>query len=156
MVGEAIANSRLRGDDIEAIGITGSTGTVLPLGGDGKARGPVILWYDSRARSVVPEFTERLSAERFAELTGVPLDHVPAVSKIIWLRAEQPDVYAATAVFAPPQTAVLHALTGSGWYCDDSHGPYIGLMDLEARCWSDELLAASGYPARARLRLEKD
>jgi len=147
VIGEAIANSRLRGDDIEAIGITGSTGTVLPIGGDGKARGPVILWYDSRARSVVPELTERLSPERFAELTGVPLDHVPAVSKIIWLRAEQPDVYAATAVFAHPQTAVLHAVTGSEWYCDDSHGSYMGLMDLEAKCWSDELLAASGIRA---------
>jgi sugar (pentulose or hexulose) kinase len=144
LLGEAIRSSGIQGDEIKAVGITGSTGTVLPIGAGGMATGPVILWYDSRARSAVSELTARLSADRFAQLTGVPLDHMPVVSKILWFRAEHPDAFASTAVFAHPQTAVLRALTGSGWFCDECHGPYFGLMDLEARNWSDELLAAAG------------
>jgi xylulokinase len=143
LLGQALRSRAIQGDQIKAVAITGSTGTVLPIGVDGLATAPVILWYDSRARSAASELTGRLSPDRFAQLTGVPLDHVSVVSKILWFRAEHPDAYAATAVFAHPQTAALHAVTGSGWFCDDSHGPYFGLMDLDARRWSDELLAAT-------------
>jgi len=150
---EAIASSGIEGDDIAAIGITGSSGTVLPIDGDGNAAGPVILWYDRRAQAVAEELAERLSRDRFAELTGVPLDHVPAVSKILWLRAERPRIYASAAVFAQPQTAILHALTDSGWYCDYTYGSYVGLMDLEVRCWNDELLTAAGLSEHVLPRL---
>ena len=140
---EALQSSGIQGDAIRAVAITGSTGTMLPVGADGMSTGPVILWYDSRARSAVTELTRGLSPDRFAQLTGVPLDHASVVAKILWFRAAHPDAYASTALFAHPQTAVLHALTGSGWFCDDSHGPYFGLMDLEARRWSDELLTTT-------------
>ena len=143
LLSEAIRSSGIGGDQIRAVAITGSTGTVLPIGADGTSTGPVILWYDSRARSAVPGLASRLSPDRFAQLTGVPMDHVSVVTKILWFRAEHPEAYASTAVFAHPQTAVLHAVTGSGWFCDDSHGPYFGLMDLEAKRWSDELLGAT-------------
>ena len=143
LLAEALQTSGIPGADVRAVGITGSTGSVLPIGPDGTATGPLILWYDRRSSTAVPGLTDRLGADRFAELTGVPLDHVPVVSKILWFRAEHPEACGATAVFAHPQTAVMHAMTGTRWFCDDSHGPYFGLMDLEAREWSDELLAAA-------------
>jgi xylulokinase len=146
VLGEAVSNSGLRADEIAAVGVTGSRATVLPMTRSGDAVGPAILWYDRRAQAVVETLSEELGSNRFFQITGVPLDPTPSVTKMIWLRQERPQRFAAAEVFALPQTVVLHTLIGSEWYCDDSYGPYYGLMDLATKRWSDELLDATAIP----------
>jgi xylulokinase len=150
---EAVQTSGLDPAAIKAIGVTGSRATILPVGVGGKPVGPAILWYDRRASTAVEELASRLAPQNFFDVTGVPLDPTPSVTKMMWLRAEQPQMFAAARVFALPQTAALQALTGSGWYCDHSYGSYYGLMDLKTNSWSAELLQAAGIDERVLPRL---
>ena len=144
---DAVADAGVRPDEIDAIGVTGSRATVLPIGADGSPVGPVIFWYDRRAQEESAALERTLGAERFLALTGIPLDPTPSVTKMMWLREHRPEVAAAATTYAIPQTVVLNRLAGGGWWCDESYGPYVGLMDLSSRRWSDELLAAAQVDA---------
>ena len=141
---EAVVQSEVAASDIAAIGVTGSRATILPVGHDGQAVGPVIFWYDRRGQHAVDQITNQLGSDEFFRRTGVPLDPTPSITKILWLRDEQPQIYSATSLFALPQTVVLNTLTGSGWFCDDSYGSYYGFMDLKTRSWDDSLLGFAG------------
>ena len=140
---EAVHRSEVNLDAVRAVGVTGSRATILPVDVQGRGVGPAILWYDRRASDAVDELNERLGAGRFSDLTGVPLDPTPSVTKMLWLRRERPDIFSSAHVFILPQTAALHALTGIGWYCDHSYGSYLGLMDLKTTRWSRTLLDAA-------------
>ena len=144
---DAVADAGVRPDEIDAIGVTGSRATVLPIGAEGSPVGPVIFWYDRRAQAQAAALERTLGAERFLALTGIPLDPTPSVTKMMWLREHRPEVAAAATTYAIPQTVVLNRLAGGGWWCDESYGPYVGLMDLSSRRWSDELLAAAQVDA---------
>ena len=150
VLGEAVAASGIDPRAVAAIGVTGSRATVMPVAGNGEPCGPVIFWYDRRAQAAADELGRRLGGpERFLQLTGVPLDATPSVTKIMWLRHHQPETFAAAAAFVIPQSAVLNSLTGAGWYCDESYGSYVGLMDIATRRWNEELLAAAELNAAA-------
>ena len=144
---DAVADAGVRPDEIDAIGVTGSRATVLPIGAHGSPAGPVIFWYDRRAQAQAAALERTLGAERFLALTGIPLDPTPSATKMMWLREHRPEVAAAATTYAIPQTVVLNRLAGGGWWCDESYGPYVGLMDLNSRRWSDELLAAAQVDA---------
>ena len=144
---EAAADAGIRPAEIAAIGVTGSRATVLPIGAGGDPVGPAIFWYDRRAQAQAAALGEALGAERFLALTGIPLDPTPSVTKMMWLQEHRPEIAAAASTWAIPQTVVLNRLTGGGWWCDESYGPYVGLMDLASRRWSDELLAAARVDA---------
>lgn len=144
---EAFAQSGASPSDIVAIGVTGSRATILPLDRSGDPLGPVIFWYDLRSDAETAALAETFGADRFFETTGVPLDRTPSITKILWLRSNMPEAYAKADVFALPQTVVLNALTGKGWFCDASYGPYYGLMDLSTGRWSDDLIAVTGIEA---------
>ncbi len=71
------------------------------------------------------------------------MDETPSITKMMWLREYDPDIFQETTTFVLPQTAVLHTLTGEGWFCDDSYGSYFGLMDLGEKRWSGDILKAA-------------
>ena len=150
---EAVSKSGIASSDVKTIGVTGSRATILPMDRDRRALGPVIFWYDRRSQDAVEEIGKRLGSDSFSDLTGVPLDPTPSVTKIMWLRDEQPRIYASTSVFAVPQSVVLNTLTGSGWYCDHSYGSYFGFMDVRSKNWNEALLALAGISTRQLPRL---
>lgn len=144
---DAIDSSDISAADISAIGVTGSRATVVPFAADGSAAGPLIFWYDRRATIEVEKIDKQFGADKFFTLTGVPLDPTPSITKIMWWRDNQPEIFDVAKMYALPQTAVLHALTGDGWYCDDSNGSYLGFMNLTLRSWDQELLDIAGVTA---------
>ena len=141
---ETIDSSGVSVGEIKVVAVTGSRATVVPFGVDGQAVGPVILWYDRRATDAAERIKEEIGQDDFFNLTGVALDPTPSITKIMWWRENHPEIFAAASVYALPQTAVAHALTGDGWYCDDSNGSYLGFMGLHSRSWEDVLLEVAG------------
>ena len=141
---EAITAKKLSGNDICAIGVTGSRATVAPFGKDGSSVGPLIFWYDRRTISEVIDVGDGFGTEDFFKLTGIPLDPTPSITKIMWWRKNQPHIFDAAKIYALPLTVVLNSLTGEGWYCDESNGSYLGFMNLRTRSWEQDLLDLAG------------
>ncbi|MEZ4622305.1 MAG: FGGY-family carbohydrate kinase [Caldilineaceae bacterium] len=64
-------------------------------------------------------------------------------AKILWIRDEQPTVFAQTACFLQPKDFIVHRLTGI-FAIDYSDASATLLFDLTTRSWSDEIIQALG------------
>ena len=126
---------------VRAVAVTGQCPSVVPLDRRDLPLGPGLIYRDNRATAEADWMRERFGDRELHELTG----HVPAAfhvaAKIAWLRAHQPDVFAATRRFVQPTDYVALGLTGHAT-TDWSMAAATALLDLRARRWAPELLAA--------------
>ena len=125
---------------VEAIGITGQCPSVVPVDGAGVPLRPGIIYRDNRAVAEAAEICARFGAREAHVLTG----HVPAAfhvaAKILWIRAHEPEVFAATRRFLQPSDCVVLALTGET-ATDWTMAAATALLDLQGRRWATGLLA---------------
>jgi sugar (pentulose or hexulose) kinase len=131
---------------VRAVAVTGQCPSVVPLDRRDLPLGPGLIYRDNRATAEADWMREKFGDRELHELTG----HVPAAfhvaAKIAWLRAHQPDVFAATRRFVQPTDYVALGLTGQAT-TDWSMAAATALLDLRARNWAPELLAALGLDA---------
>ncbi len=55
-----------------------------------------ISWQDARCAEQVEWMRSAIGAERYYEITGLPLSTIWAAPEIRWMQEHEPDVYAAT------------------------------------------------------------
>ncbi|SDY43566.1 FGGY-family carbohydrate kinase [Eubacterium barkeri] len=141
---DAIAKSGLAPADILAIGLSSQRCTFTPVDKDGMALRTAISWQDSRSFEECDEIAEKIGADRYYEITGLPNGITWTGSKILWIKKHQPEIYEKTYKFAQDQERILHKLGAEGYYEDWSNGSLYGLMDIKDFTWSKELLDALG------------
>ena len=133
------------GEAIEAVGLTGQMHGLVLLDDDGNVPRPAILWNDQRTQSQCDEIHARLGKARFIQLTGnVALTGFTA-PKILWVKENEPEVYARAKHVLLPKDYIRFKLTGE-YAMDKADGAGTVLFDLKARDWSDEVLFALEIP----------
>ena len=85
---------------IAAIGISAQGETLVPVGPDGAALRPAIVWLDNRAQKESAELDSAFGQQRTYEVTGQPgmLPTWPA-AKILWLSRNEPQTFGRAARF---------------------------------------------------------
>jgi xylulokinase len=130
---------------VGGIGLTGQMHGLVLLDEAGEVLRPSILWNDQRTQAQCDEIHRRIGRERFIQITGnVALTGFTA-PKILWVKENEPDVYAKAAHILLPKDYVRYKLTGE-FGMDKADGAGTVLMNLKARDWSDEVLAALEIP----------
>jgi xylulokinase len=104
-----------------------------------------MIWMDRRAEAEAAAVAERISPQDFYRAVGANLDSSHAVFKALWVRDEQPDVWANAALLMTPGTYVLHQVAGVV-AVDYSNASSMALLDPRSRKWSAEALAAVELP----------
>ena len=136
----SLARSLDRRRHVRAIAVTGQCPSVVPLDRRDRPLRPGIIYRDNRATAEAAWMRERFGDRKLHHLTG----HVPAAfhvaAKILWIRAHEPEVFAAARRFVQPTDYVGLALTGNAM-TDWSMAAATALLDLRARHWAPELLA---------------
>jgi xylulokinase len=131
---------------IGGVGLTGQMHGLVLLDAMGNVLRPAILWNDQRTQTQCDEIHRRIGRERFLQITGnVALTGFTA-PKILWVRENEPEIYARASQILLPKDYVRYKLTG-GFATDKADGAGTVLMDLHRRTWSDEVLSALGIPA---------
>lgn len=133
--------------DFAAIGISCQRATYVPLGKDLEPLTNFIGWQDQRSIEQCEEMQRSIGLERYYRIAGLPLDPIAAVSKIVWLKENAPDIFEQTRMFASTQNVHLHQLGVENPPCDLPDAAYMGLLDVDNLAWSTELLDALGIPA---------
>ena len=129
--------------DIAAVAFSGQMMAALAVDKEGTPLRPSIIWADVRATRETEELGRRVPASRVYRITGHKLSPSYAVEKILWIRANEPDVYRRTAKFIQAKDFLAVCLTGR--MCSDySDASGWNLFDITSLRWSDEILAASG------------
>ena len=80
--------------------------SIVPVGADGKAAGPLLLWLDGRGGPQAMAIYRRHPAAfpRWMEIHGIPPQNTGAdsLSKMLWVQAERPEMYEKTRCFLEP------------------------------------------------------
>jgi xylulokinase len=104
-----------RSGDVVAIGVTSQVNTHVFCGADHAPLRPAITWQDTRPALEAARLDARLSAaEKLAALGApIPIDASHALSRMAWVAAHEPDLWASTAHVMLPKDWVIARLTGS-------------------------------------------
>ena len=137
----ALAKSGLRGQDISAIGLTGQMHGLVLLDEQGSVLRPAILWNDQRTQAQCDAMTEVIGAGRLLELTGNPALTGFTAPKLLWVRDQEPDIYAQADQVLLPKDYIRYKLTDV--YATDLAGASgTSLLNVAERAWSQEVLDA--------------
>jgi xylulokinase len=140
-----IEQAGLDSAQIGGVGLTGQMHGLVLLDKTGAVLRPAILWNDQRTQAQCDEIHRRIGREKFIQITGnVALAGFTA-PKILWVKENEPEVYARAAHVLLPKDFVRYKLTGE-FGMDKADGAGTVLMDLRKRDWSEEVLSALEIP----------
>jgi xylulokinase len=141
----AIAASEARGTEIEAVGLTGQMHGCVMLDADGKVLRPALIWCDQRTQPQCDWLTEKIGFERLIELTCNPALPNFTLTKLLWVREHQPEIFAKIAHVLCPKDYVRYRLTGE-FAMDMQEASGTLLLDVAHRRWSVEVAEEAGIP----------
>ncbi|MGB8876972.1 MAG: xylulokinase [Solirubrobacteraceae bacterium] len=125
----------------KGIGLSGQMHGLVALDENDNVLRPAILWNDQRTQAECDEIESTIGLDRLIELTGNRALTGFTAPKILWLRHNEPDIYARIKHIALPKDYVRLKLTGEH-ATDVSDASGTLLLDVAKRRWSDEVLTA--------------
>ncbi len=112
------------------------------LGESGKVVRPALIWCDVRTEAQSRELTGKVGAERLIQLTCNPALANFTVTKLMWVRENEPENWKRVRSVMLPKDYVRFRLTGErATDVADASGTL--LLDVAQRRWSREMLEAA-------------
>lgn len=143
----ALAAARAAGhtEKIEAVGLTGQMHGCVMLDAGGQVLRPSLIWCDQRTQPQCDWLTEKIGYERLIELVANPALPNFTLTKLLWVREHQPEIFARIAHVLCPKDYVRFRLTGE-YAIDMQEASGTLLLDVVHRRWSAEVAEAAGIP----------
>nr|WP_300312331.1 FGGY-family carbohydrate kinase [Halomonas sp.] len=117
-------------------------GSGIPVDAEIQPLHPCLIWMDRRAEAQVQWVREHIDLPRLEAITGNGVDSYYGFTKMMWLKAERPDIWEQTRFLLPPNSYINYRLSGEVAIDHSSAGNIGGIYDLAARFWSQEMLDA--------------
>jgi xylulokinase len=136
----ALGNSADR-PEITAIGLSGQMHGLVALDAAGEVIRPAILWNDVRTTEQCRAIQERVGAAGLRRLVGNPALEGFTATKILWLRANEPESYRRLKTALLAKDYVRYRLTGE-LASEPSDAAATLLFDIRQSRWSVEMLTA--------------
>lgn len=139
---ESIQASKVNPIDIEALSVSVSGESIIPIGRDGRPSYNGINWTDKRDQSYKPQrekIDREIGALRIYEITGYPINPVPSLVKILWLKDEKTEAYNRTWKFMLWEDFINWKLTGKA-ILSYSTASSSQMFDIRKKRWSTEIL----------------
>jgi xylulokinase len=130
---------------IEAIGLTGQMHGCVMLDSNGEVLRPALIWCDQRTQPQADWLTAKIGAAKLIELTANPALPNFTLTKLLWVREHQPEIFAKIAHVLCPKDYVRYRLTGT-LAMDMQEASGTLLLDVPHRRWSREVAEAAGIP----------
>lgn len=127
------------GEDIYGVGLTGQMHSLVCLDKNGQVLRPAILWNDQRTQAECDEITEKIGADRLIKITGNRALTGFTAPKILWIRNNEPEVYAQIRHVLVAKDYIRYMLTDET-ATDVNEASGMLLMDVGQRRWSREVL----------------
>src|SRR5580692_5173494 len=131
------------GTKVEAVGLTGQMHGCVMLDAEGNVLRPALIWADQRTQPQCDWLTEKIGFERLIELTCNPALPNFTLTKLLWVREHQPEIFAKIAHVLCPKDYVRYRMTGE-FAMDMQEASGTLLLDVANRRWSAEVAEAAG------------
>ncbi len=129
---------------IASISVASFAETGIPLDAHGQAAcAEAIAWFDNRTTAQAAWLAQRIAPERLFAITGISLQPIFGLFKLLWLRDHQPEVFARTRLWLNMADYIAYRLSGVA-ATDFSLASRMMGLDLHRRQWSEEILTVMG------------
>ena len=132
--------------DVKGLGLTGQMHGSVFLDARNQVLRPAILWCDQRTAKQCDEITAKVGADRLIEMVCNPALTGFTAPKILWLRENEPEVYAKVHKVLLPKDYIRYELTGE-FATDVADASGTLLFDVKNRTWHTELMSLLDVPA---------
>jgi xylulokinase len=136
-----LRSENVAAENIGAVGLSGQMHGSVLLDKNDKVLRPALLWCDQRTGKQCNEINEAVGREKVVELVSNPAITGFTLPKMLWVRDNEPDVWARVTNVLLPKDYIRFRLSGDkASDVADSSGTL--LFDVANRRWSSEMLAA--------------
>ena len=138
---EVVQKTKVKPEEVTGIGLSGQMHGSVLLDENNEPLGRTILWCDQRSSRQVDEMLELLPMEKWLEISANPPLAACTAAKMLWIRENEPEKYAKCRHLLLPKDYIRFVLTGE-FATDVSDATGMQMLDVQNRCWSDEILDA--------------
>lgn len=128
--------------DVAGLVVSGQMMGAVLLDADGEPARPAIIWADTRAGAQQRELESALGAAHAYDILGHRLNPTYSLEKIMWVRDNEPDVWARVRRVCVAKDFIVLRLTGR-LATDRSDASGTNAYDQRTGAWSEEVLAAA-------------
>lgn len=128
---------------VAGIGVGGQMHGLVVLDEEDRVLRPAILWNDGRTAKEVDYLNNVIGKDKLSQYTANIAFAGFTAPKLLWMKANEPELFARIAKIMLPKDYINYMLTGV--HCTDvSDASGMLLFDVEHKCWSKEMLEICG------------
>ena len=124
---------------VKGIGAGGQMHGLVVLDKEDNVIRPAILWNDGRTARQTEYLNEVIGKEKLSEYTANIAFAGFTAPKILWMKENEPELFSRISKIMLPKDYINYILTGVH-ACDYSDASGMLLLDVENRCWSEDML----------------
>ena len=128
---------------LTAISLSSAMHGLLLIGDDHKPISALITWADLRSREQAKKLKNSAEGSEIYRLSGTPIHPMSPLSKIIWFKENEKELFGKTFKFISIKEYIIHKLTGR-YVIDYSIASATGLFDIYRLDWNPKALALAG------------
>jgi xylulokinase len=151
-VRQLLSESGIVASKISAVGFSGQMHGAVLLDASGNPLRPALIWCDQRTAAEAAELTQRIGAARLIELTCNPALTNFTLTKLLWVRKHEPQLFDKFRMLQLPKDYVRWRLTGE-YAMDMADASGTLLLDVTNRRWSREMASATNISTEALPKL---
>jgi gluconokinase len=138
-----LADVRLRGSQVAAIGFSSAMHGVLAVDDNGEPISHVITWLDRRSAAIADGWRADGTALDLYRRTGVPTHPMLPLAKLRWLRDNDADLFKRAHRFVGLKELFIFRWTGE-WLVDWGLAAATGMFSIHAPQWDERALDLAG------------
>ncbi len=150
LIGQVAAQTS--SDPVRAVSISSLGEAMVPVNAHREILAPSLLNFDGRGEEYVPALEKSLPAEFLYPVNGNTLGNHYSLTKLLWVKEHQPEVYATADKFLHWGALIAYML-GAEAALDYSLANRTLLFDIDRKEWSGEILRLTGLDAGKLPRL---
>ena len=132
------ALSEIDSPEVRGVGLSGQMHSLVPLDSQRQVVRPAILWNDVRSSAEAAYVRETVGNESLRRLAGNPSLEGFTVTKLLWMKNNEPDLFAQISHMLLAKDYIRYRLTGE-LGSEPSDASATLLFDIVNSRWSDEM-----------------
>jgi len=138
-VSVAIEKGNVLPEDISSIGISTAMHALIAVDENGAPLTRSIIWADNRSTKQAEKLLQHMNGHEIYKRTGTPIHPMSPLSKLLWMKEEEPELYKSAYKFISIKEYVIYQLF-SRYVVDYSIASATGLFNLETLNWDVDVL----------------
>jgi xylulokinase len=136
---KAVKDSGVDPKEIVSVGFSTQRSCTIPVYEDGTPVRPMMGWQDARTGAEVSDILAKIDGQEYYNTSGMPPGTTWLITKVLWMRKNEPELYKKVFKFIQQQDSVLKAFGADDFYTDEPDMAFYGVWDIGKVTWSQKL-----------------